>query len=185
MLGSAILVIILARCEGISFGYCRQTIPISPLSACLSSGKGNSAAKPQGMAAHCTSLKLPFLSEAFLVFSSNSFSSLYLWLYNCSCNQVKKTPYFLYCAPESLYFSKKLFYFYFEIKKGKSSDFSELLFRNPFEFQIIGAGNVTRTHDLLITNQLLYRLSYTSILLFQAYASAPYLDRFPSRILRV
>ena len=25
-----------------------------------------------------------------------------------------------------------------------------------------GAGNVTRTHDLLITNQLLYRLSYTS-----------------------
>ena len=26
-----------------------------------------------------------------------------------------------------------------------------------------GAGNVTRTHDLLITNQLLYRLSYTSI----------------------
>ena len=28
-----------------------------------------------------------------------------------------------------------------------------------------GAGNVTRTHDLLITNQLLYRLSYTSVLL--------------------
>ena len=27
----------------------------------------------------------------------------------------------------------------------------------------IGAGNVTRTHDLLITNQLLYQLSYTSI----------------------
>ena len=26
-----------------------------------------------------------------------------------------------------------------------------------------GAGNVTRTHDLLITNQLLYQLSYTSI----------------------
>ena len=26
-----------------------------------------------------------------------------------------------------------------------------------------GAGNVTRTHDLLITNQLLYRLSYTSM----------------------
>jgi hypothetical protein len=25
-----------------------------------------------------------------------------------------------------------------------------------------GAGNVTRTHDLLITNQLLYRLSYAS-----------------------
>ncbi|EDM99983.1 hypothetical protein BACCAP_02257 [Pseudoflavonifractor capillosus ATCC 29799] len=29
-----------------------------------------------------------------------------------------------------------------------------------------GAGNVTRTHDLLITNQLLYRLSYTSIFSF-------------------
>ena len=28
-----------------------------------------------------------------------------------------------------------------------------------------GAGGVTRTHDLLITNQLLYRLSYTSIFL--------------------
>ena len=28
---------------------------------------------------------------------------------------------------------------------------------------ISGAGNVTRTHDLLITNQLLYRLSYASI----------------------
>ncbi len=26
----------------------------------------------------------------------------------------------------------------------------------------LGAGNVTRTHDLLITNQLLYRLSYAS-----------------------
>ena len=28
---------------------------------------------------------------------------------------------------------------------------------------LFGAGNVTRTHDLLITNQLLYRLSYTSM----------------------
>ena len=28
--------------------------------------------------------------------------------------------------------------------------------------ELFGAGNVTRTHDLLITNQLLYRLSYTS-----------------------
>ena len=39
--------------------------------------------------------------------------------------------------------------------------------KNPgaFDFQgfRVGAGNVTRTHDLLITNQLLYRLSYTSI----------------------
>ncbi len=31
----------------------------------------------------------------------------------------------------------------------------------------VGAGNVTRTHDLLITNQLLYRLSYTSMGTFQ------------------
>ena len=30
------------------------------------------------------------------------------------------------------------------------------------EKTVFGAGNVTRTHDLLITNQLLYRLSYTS-----------------------
>ena len=29
---------------------------------------------------------------------------------------------------------------------------------------VYGAGNVTRTHDLLITNQLLYRLSYASTL---------------------
>ena len=28
-----------------------------------------------------------------------------------------------------------------------------------------GANDVTRTHDLLITNQLLYRLSYTSVFL--------------------
>ena len=27
---------------------------------------------------------------------------------------------------------------------------------------LFGAGGVTRTHDLLITNQLLYRLSYTT-----------------------
>ena len=31
----------------------------------------------------------------------------------------------------------------------------------------VGAGNVTRTHDLLITNQLLYRLSYTSMWIYQ------------------
>ena len=29
-----------------------------------------------------------------------------------------------------------------------------------------GANDVTRTHDLLITNQLLYRLSYISIFTF-------------------
>ena len=40
----------------------------------------------------------------------------------------------------------------------------------PWIFQgyrasFFGASNVTRTHDLLITNQLLYRLSYTSKLM--------------------
>ena len=30
-----------------------------------------------------------------------------------------------------------------------------------------GANDVTRTHDLLITNQLLYRLSYISIFTFE------------------
>ena len=33
---------------------------------------------------------------------------------------------------------------------------------NPWIFTAAGASDVTRTHDLLITNQLLYRLSYTS-----------------------
>ena len=32
-----------------------------------------------------------------------------------------------------------------------------------------GANDVTRTHDLLITNQLLYRLSYTSIKIYEPY----------------
>ena len=35
------------------------------------------------------------------------------------------------------------------------------LSQNPIAF--LGATDVTRTHDLLITNQLLYRLSYSSI----------------------
>ena len=34
--------------------------------------------------------------------------------------------------------------------------------RKPKFSMLFGAGNVTRTHDLLITNQLLYRLSHTS-----------------------
>ena len=41
-------------------------------------------------------------------------------------------------------------------EKYKRAVFSE-------ENTALGAGNVTRTHDLLITNQLLYRLSYTSM----------------------
>ena len=37
----------------------------------------------------------------------------------------------------------------------------------PLRFQgFFGANDVTRTHDLLITNQLLYRLSYISIFTF-------------------
>ena len=34
--------------------------------------------------------------------------------------------------------------------------------RCPFEVLFSGAGGGTRTRDLLITNQLLYRLSHTS-----------------------
>ena len=37
----------------------------------------------------------------------------------------------------------------------------------PIRFPLFsGANDVTRTHDLLITNQLLYRLSYISIFTF-------------------
>ena len=39
---------------------------------------------------------------------------------------------------------------------------SRLLLKAGF----FGAGNVTRTRDLLITNQLHYRLCYTSIFIF-------------------
>ena len=37
--------------------------------------------------------------------------------------------------------------------------------RKPEFSMLFGAGGVTRTPDLLITNQLLYRLSYTSVFL--------------------
>ena len=37
--------------------------------------------------------------------------------------------------------------------------------RKPKFSMLFGAGGVTRTHDLLITNQLLYQLSYTSVFL--------------------
>ncbi len=37
--------------------------------------------------------------------------------------------------------------------------------RKPKFSVLFGAGGVTRTPDLLITNQLLYRLSYTSVFL--------------------
>ena len=38
--------------------------------------------------------------------------------------------------------------------------------RKPKFSMLFGAGGVTRTPDLLITNQLLYQLSYTSLLTF-------------------
>ena len=47
---------------------------------------------------------------------------------------------------------------------GSQSDITEKS-KKPVILEItgfFGAGNVTRTHDLLITNQLLYRLSYAS-----------------------
>jgi hypothetical protein len=34
--------------------------------------------------------------------------------------------------------------------------------KNTWAFEILGAGDGNRTRDRLITNQLLYRLSYTS-----------------------
>ena len=40
----------------------------------------------------------------------------------------------------------------------------------------VGAGDVTRTHDLLITNQLHYRLCYTSIYNFATYLLYPILS---------
>ncbi len=35
-------------------------------------------------------------------------------------------------------------------------------FKMPFASSFVGAGDGTRTRNLLITNQLLYRLSYAS-----------------------
>ena len=44
----------------------------------------------------------------------------------------------------------------------KVTETAEIIRFPPFS----GANDVTRTHDLLITNQLLYRLSYISIFIF-------------------
>ena len=53
----------------------------------------------------------------------------------------------------------------FEPSKSSTTDLQSAPFGHsgtpPYE---IGAGGRTRTPDLLITNQLLYQLSYTSIL---------------------
>ena len=47
-----------------------------------------------------------------------------------------------------------------------SSVFATKKHRKPKFSMLFGAGGVTRTPDLLITNQLLYQLSYTSLLTF-------------------
>ena len=55
----------------------------------------------------------------------------------------------------------------FEPPKALPADLQSVPFGHsgipPYSFVIGGAGGRTRTPDLLITNQLLYRLSYTSI----------------------
>ena len=51
------------------------------------------------------------------------------------------------------------------IRAAKAVDTKKLPENSVFR-EFFGAGNVTRTHDLLITNQLLYRLSYISIFTF-------------------
>ena len=52
----------------------------------------------------------------------------------------------------------------FEPPKSKTADLQSAPFgRSGTLPYLIGAGGRTRTPDLLITNQLLYQLSYTSI----------------------
>ena len=50
-----------------------------------------------------------------------------------------------------------------DIKKPQHSDSLSLQVRRSRMLRFDGANDVTRTHDLLITNQLLYRLSYISL----------------------
>ena len=45
----------------------------------------------------------------------------------------------------------------------------EMLMKTAVFMSISGANDVTRTHDLLITNQLLYRLSYISVFTFREF----------------
>ena len=47
----------------------------------------------------------------------------------------------------------------------QSAPFGHSGTRPYFDLKFSGAGGRTRTPDLLITNQLLYQLSYTSVLL--------------------
>ena len=57
---------------------------------------------------------------------------------------------------------------------SSASTFSPLKQNSASYLTEFGAGNVTRTHDLLITNQLLYRLSYASTLTrLKSLAQAP------------
>ena len=55
--------------------------------------------------------------------------------------------------------------------------------RKPKFSMLFGAGGVTRTHDLLITNQLLYRLSYTSVVLSNCRGSIQTQDEFYHKVL--
>ena len=68
----------------------------------------------------------------------------------------------------------------FKTQKPGSLDFSRFPGKKPPVFREksskygwcpSGANDVTRTHDLLITNQLLYRLSYISLSLWSAWIS--------------
>ena len=51
----------------------------------------------------------------------------------------------------------------FEPSKAKLTDLQSAPFGHSGTLPLFGAGDGTRTRDLLITNQLLYQLSYTSI----------------------
>ena len=55
--------------------------------------------------------------------------------------------------------------------------------RKPKPSMLFGAGGVTRTHDLLITNQLLYRLSYTSVVLSNYRGSIQTQNEFYHKVL--
>ena len=66
---------------------------------------------------------------------------------------------------------------------GGSGEKALRRFSSPQGFFWAGAGGVTRTPDLLITNQLLYRLSYTSIS-FQTAVIIPYFFSIVNTIFR-
>ncbi len=55
----------------------------------------------------------------------------------------------------------------FEPPKRDATDLQSAPFGHSGTPPYIGAGDGTRTRDLLITNQLLYQLSYTSVLPYE------------------